>query len=879
MLSTFMKKYYDKITNELSKEKFAIRLSNACYIGPIDNPSQNDFYNITLGNILDMNRLYQDEYIVDIDGGIHMPKFMIDDSADTLKFDRNIIQEKNQRIFIFSNIKSDVDKNVIIRLGGGGVFKVWLNNVCVFCGWAEGIDRNLIMASINKGNNTIIVEVEVSIRNNSLFSAQICTLTEQTCLPEYPILHSYIKSNVENSFELVDETCHVSLHKLYRFVIRKKDFTSTSNPKINIQLKYNNKILKEFDGEFGVTYNIDCDKLRNCVDDVYVMIHISLIDNDEILSENTYPLFIRKIDSYLKNVIEKINKISGNVLFYRYIMNMLEDLKNCISELNIDPKTFIEHSTNRIRENFIINQIKSIEQCIDSVNKGNKFKNIFYEEGIHDLYFDSQIDNTVKKMVVHVPQNYNRNNKYPLIVLVLANNISYMSESESNCLVYKRNLNDFTNEPCIVAFVPIRGFTMGSYIGDTAFFEAVDLIKKHYCIDEDRTYLAGNSNGAYTTWSIAQNHPDIFAAIITDGGCPNKDNLKNINHVPIMNIVGEMDKIVKNAYFVPTEYYKDKNIHYNSCLIKAGNHYTANAYFYKNMPYYINWLLQFRRIGLPEQIEFRTERMIYNKSHCLEILGITEGETFSEIRMNLYEQNIHIETLNVLAFSIDLSYFDYGAALKLYINGQPFDLDNKDKITFYNVFDKYEKCDDFIKKHQRQGMGFLYIYINNFKVILPSHSNNEDLKILNQIADKFSKPKSNTVREKIDVNYDVMYDNEYKYLDSNVLLIDYNLSNTVLNKILDHLPIQLYKDCVYYKNKRLNGEYSIMCICTIEQSEVAIISSNNPRHFDTNFFIRNFIIPSYYNGFHDFLNNDAIIYNDGHYYTIYKWGDDLVKKI
>lgn len=33
-----------------------------------------------------------------------------------------------------------------------------------------------------------------------------------------------------------------------------------------------------------------------------------------------------------------------------------------------------------------------------SVNKGNKFKNIFYEEGIHDLYFDSQIDNTVKKM-------------------------------------------------------------------------------------------------------------------------------------------------------------------------------------------------------------------------------------------------------------------------------------------------------------------------------------------------------------------------------------------------------------------------------------------------------------------------------------------------
>lgn len=105
MLSTFMKKYYDKITNELSKEKFAIRLSNACYIGPIDNPSQNDFYNITLGNILDMNRLYQDEYIVDIDGGIHMPKFMIDDSADTLKFDRNIIQEKNQRIFIFFQYK------------------------------------------------------------------------------------------------------------------------------------------------------------------------------------------------------------------------------------------------------------------------------------------------------------------------------------------------------------------------------------------------------------------------------------------------------------------------------------------------------------------------------------------------------------------------------------------------------------------------------------------------------------------------------------------------------------------------------------------------------------------------------------------------------
>jgi predicted peptidase len=72
-------------------------------------------------------------------------------------------------------------------------------------------------------------------------------------------------------------------------------------------------------------------------------------------------------------------------------------------------------------------------------------------------------------------------------------------------------------------------------------------MKRDYSIDDDRVYLMGHSMGGYGTWSIAVNHPDLFAAIgpISGGGTPfSRLRLKAIARVPWIVVHGDNDPTV-----------------------------------------------------------------------------------------------------------------------------------------------------------------------------------------------------------------------------------------------------------------------------------------------------------------------------------------------
>ena len=72
-------------------------------------------------------------------------------------------------------------------------------------------------------------------------------------------------------------------------------------------------------------------------------------------------------------------------------------------------------------------------------------------------------------------------------------------------------------------------------------------MKREYSIDDDRVYLMGHSMGGYGSWSVAVNHPDLFAAIgpISGGGTPfSRPKLKAIAHVPWIVVHGDNDPTV-----------------------------------------------------------------------------------------------------------------------------------------------------------------------------------------------------------------------------------------------------------------------------------------------------------------------------------------------
>ncbi|HNX27592.1 MAG TPA: prolyl oligopeptidase family serine peptidase [Phycisphaerae bacterium] len=72
----------------------------------------------------------------------------------------------------------------------------------------------------------------------------------------------------------------------------------------------------------------------------------------------------------------------------------------------------------------------------------------------------------------------------------------------------------------------------------------LEKICKDYAVDRDRIYLTGLSMGGFGTWSLAEQYPNVFAAIapVSGGGNPYRAN--EIKHIPTMIFHGKNDRNV-----------------------------------------------------------------------------------------------------------------------------------------------------------------------------------------------------------------------------------------------------------------------------------------------------------------------------------------------
>lgn len=75
-------------------------------------------------------------------------------------------------------------------------------------------------------------------------------------------------------------------------------------------------------------------------------------------------------------------------------------------------------------------------------------------------------------------------------------------------------------------------------------FDAMAEVRREYRIDAGRIYLMGHSMGAYATWRLALEHPDLFAALgpISGGGDP--QDVAKISHIPQYIVHGANDQTV-----------------------------------------------------------------------------------------------------------------------------------------------------------------------------------------------------------------------------------------------------------------------------------------------------------------------------------------------
>jgi dienelactone hydrolase len=159
------------------------------------------------------------------------------------------------------------------------------------------------------------------------------------------------------------------------------------------------------------------------------------------------------------------------------------------------------------------------------------------------LAYVSKVDQTAQPYRLYVPTDY----KEPVPLVVVLHGIG----GDENVILARpgsqaRNIQDLADKYGWILAAP-KGREPASLYRGTAEQDVLDVIaeaRKLYSIDDRRIYLFGVSMGGFGTWSIAQNHPDLFAALAPVAGGGNPARMDSIKSIPQIVVHGDNDTTV-----------------------------------------------------------------------------------------------------------------------------------------------------------------------------------------------------------------------------------------------------------------------------------------------------------------------------------------------
>jgi predicted esterase len=159
--------------------------------------------------------------------------------------------------------------------------------------------------------------------------------------------------------------------------------------------------------------------------------------------------------------------------------------------------------------------------------------------------YRSAVDNTLQPYRLFIPQSYDAAKPAPLVVALHGmggdENTFFDSELYANGLLKRE-----AERAGFIVACPKGRDSASMYRGaaEQDVLDAMADVQRSYRIDSTRIYLMGHSMGGYGTWSIAMNHPDLFAALgpISGGGTP--AGMAKISHIPEYVTHGDDDRTV-----------------------------------------------------------------------------------------------------------------------------------------------------------------------------------------------------------------------------------------------------------------------------------------------------------------------------------------------
>ena len=186
----------------------------------------------------------------------------------------------------------------------------------------------------------------------------------------------------------------------------------------------------------------------------------------------------------------------------------------------------------------------------ETVVKNYKFEDEFFAPLYDKLTFKDTKTDKVLPYSLHIPDNYSKSKKYPVLLLLHgrgAQGSDHISASTSFATLFTYNADIVTDS--IIVIPQTTGWWSAHEMGQDDGWLGVVMrllykIESSYSCDTDRVYIMGLSMGGYGTWDALSYYGDHFAAgvPICGGGDPSfADKLADI---PIWIYHGEADDTV-----------------------------------------------------------------------------------------------------------------------------------------------------------------------------------------------------------------------------------------------------------------------------------------------------------------------------------------------
>ncbi|MBN1186624.1 MAG: hypothetical protein JXB49_30385 [Bacteroidales bacterium] len=701
----------------------------------------------------------------------------------------------NANAYLGCIIRADEESEYYLNFSSDNGAKVWLNNELIFnCDKEVSVFayENYIPIKIKKGDNFLLVKVFNSTSDWLMYS-KIEKKTKKGLMQHQKIQtllfnRNFLKNSFLDTCSYLEFNDNFPLGNYYLSVMKDDSLTVYYD---SLGLDNRNVKLSLQDGLYTVKLEINSDTL------VQFIYKGDIIKNIQSLIEK----------EKLKLNINDRNDLNANIARFHHLMKPQNRGSNLSEKLSWQRK--------------IIYLYRDISLICDESKKS-----LIDAPGFHVRTYVSEIDNQPQYFIIHIPRDFDIQKKYPVVFQIpykVGSNFHYLESMRVADMQLIENLQDVADNNDIIIVEPFArevGIPNFNGIEVADFFEVLNTICLDYKVDMNRIYFIGSCQGAHKALKIAVKYPDMLAGMAfisplfqdpygyrfknewIENGEP-LNYISNIQNIPLLIIHSSKDG------HMPVES-SDNFAQY--CVLKGMDNLEYRRlddvidqyYWSQYSDDLVKFLLKYKKVNTPKKVSISSAQLKGSKAYWLEILQFGRKGTANlsaEIDVN---NEVNIISKNVTSFSVNLEKLPYDNDKEITINENGVSvfkgIPKKSILTFNNELNR-----KIILKTSKIEGPFCDAFTHKFIIVVGTKGTLEENVRLKELGDtlvamwNYKYWNGCAIKNDDDIsNYDI--------IESNLILLGNEKSNSIIGKIKDELPLTIDRNGVVISENKVEGE-------------------------------------------------------------------------